>query len=318
MTFLRRVDVPEICFLQEVPFWVAFRRLPIATYDGDGNEKRSGIDIGRRGFAVELEDIDDWLNDEECASANIPPDPRYAAAFQGITLSMQECDDHIAGVASSNAWVTHHYDRDELVAYKKNMELWLPRYEDAIDYATSTIFLALKDGRLRAKGRLLPEDLVRSLPDESFDVFDFPTVEIPSAFWSLRGIDFKESTAADRHSRYCHIHCRTDDVFSAFPGTYVPVSAGQSGGNFLVNDAASTGPIANVRQPGRPPYPWEPFFLEVATLIHNGQLPAKKEAGIQLLHEWFYNTHGISPSRSSIGEKLKPYYDRFVRTPDRK
>jgi hypothetical protein len=124
MTFLQRVDVPEICFLQEVPFWVAFRRLPIAIYDLDGNEKRSGSDIG--GVAVELVDIDDWLNDEECASANIAPDPRYAAAVQGITLSMQDCDDYISGIASSDPRSKYHYDRDELIAYKKTWNCGCP------------------------------------------------------------------------------------------------------------------------------------------------------------------------------------------------
>jgi hypothetical protein len=198
------------------------------------------------------------------------------------------------------------------------MELWLPRYEDAIEYAASTIFLALKDGRLTAKGRLLPEDSASDLSDEDFDVYNLPVVEIPSAFWSLRGIDFEESAAADDHSHYFHIRCRTDEVFSAFPGDYVPVSVGQFGSNFLVNDAPSTRPIANVRPRGRPSYPWDAFHLEVATLIAKAQLPLKKEACIQHLQEWFHHTHGVRPSRAAIGEKLKPYYDRFIRMPDRK
>jgi hypothetical protein len=31
-TFLQAVELPNRCFLQEVLFWVAFQRLPIAQY----------------------------------------------------------------------------------------------------------------------------------------------------------------------------------------------------------------------------------------------------------------------------------------------
>jgi hypothetical protein len=315
MTFLQRVDVPEICFLQEVLYWVAFRRLPVALYDLDGNEIRNGTDIG--GYAVELGDIGDWLEDEECASANIPPDPRYTAAIEGKTdLSVEDYDELLAGMEINNPrWGRLNKERNEAVA----LESWLLQYQDAIEYPASKIFVALKDGRLKAKGRLLPEDVDTDLSDEDFDIYDLPVVEIPTAFWSLKGIDFEESAAANDHSRYCHIRCRSDEVFSVFPGDYEPVlGIGQFGPNFRISNATATPRIANVRQRGRPSYPWDAFHLEVATLIQKGQLPAKKEACIQHLQDWFHHRLGIKPSRAAIGEKLKPYYDRFGPMPDRK
>jgi hypothetical protein len=323
MIFLQRVRVSEICFLQEVLFWVAFRRLPVAINGIEGTEIRN--ESREIDYAVDIPDIVHWLYDEECASANIPPDPRYAAAINGNPLSIEDCDDYIEEIASSDSRPSYIHDLDELVAFKKNMELWLPQYESAIEYPASRIFVALKAGRIKAKGRLLPEkDLDSALAlfsDEDFSIEDhLPVVEIPATFWSLKGIDFDDSAAASDFSRYCHIHCLTDEVFSVFPGDrWEPVFGVEKfGPTFLINDAAATRQIENIKQRGRPSYSWDAFHLEVATFIQKGQLPAKKEACIQHLQDWFHNTFGVRPSRAAIGERLKPYYDRFARMPDRK
>jgi hypothetical protein len=319
MTFLQRVDVSEICFLKEVLFWVAFRRLPVAIYDLDGTEKRNGMDIG--GYAVELGDIPDWLDDEECVIANIPSDPRYAAAIRGdSSLSVEDYNDLLARIETNNPrWLPLNKERDEAVAFEKEMEPWLLQYQDAIEYPASKIFVALKDGRLKAKGRLLPEDVDVDLSTEDFDIYDSPVVEIPAAFWSLKGIDFEESGAENDYSRYCHVRCQSTEVFSVFPGDYEPVlEVGQLGANFHINPAPATRRIENISGRGRPPYPWDAFHLEIADLIHKGQLPEKKEACIQHLRDWSLRTLGLNVSRAAVGQKLTPYYARFVRTPDRK
>jgi hypothetical protein len=62
---------------------------------------------------------------------------------------------------------------------------------------------------------------------------------------------------------------------------------------------------------GRPPFPWEEFHVEVAALIQKNALPEKKEAAIAHFERWFRAKLGISVSRTAIGQKLKPYYQRF-------
>jgi hypothetical protein len=64
---------------------------------------------------------------------------------------------------------------------------------------------------------------------------------------------------------------------------------------------------------GRPAYPWDAFHLEVAALLGRNELPDKKEAAIEHFRDWFRREHGIPASRSVVGEKLKPYYDRFLK-----
>jgi hypothetical protein len=321
--FLQPVDIPERCFLQEVLFWVAFQRLPVASYTIDGKEFRDSDEVG--GYAVELPE-GDWLDDDECARAKIPPDPRFAQLMgQTTTLSVEYYDKFLAGNDLDDAMRTRlEGERRDAVEFQRAYEAWEPHYAQAIEYPASRIFVVLKSGRLRAKGRLLPDidadAAIKILSADDRDIYDLPIVEIPPSFWSLRGIEFEESAARNDHDRYCHIHCRTDEVLVVFPGeSREPVFGVEKiGGSFLISEAAAKTRHNEDRRRGRPSYPWEAFHLEVAALLQSGELPAKKEAGIQHFQEWFHRGLKMKPSRAAIGEKLKPYYDRFVRPADKK
>lgn len=59
------------------------------------------------------------------------------------------------------------------------------------------------------------------------------------------------------------------------------------------------------------------FHLEVTDLLMRGELPAKKESAIQHFQDWFKQVLKQHPKRTAIGDKLKPYYDRFI-NPDGK
>jgi hypothetical protein len=47
-------------------------------------------------------------------------------------------------------------------------------------------------------------------------------------------------------------------------------------------------------------------------------MPRKKEAAIEYFRTWFDREHNIRVSRSVVGEKLKPYYDRFLKADGQK
>ena len=57
--------------------------------------------------------------------------------------------------------------------------------------------------------------------------------------------------------------------------------------------------------------------MEVTDLLLRGAMPAKKESAIQHFQDWFEQTLSVRPGRTSIGERLKPYYDRFVKPADK-
>ena len=150
------------------------------------------------------------------------------------------------------------------------------------------------------------------LKSEQRCVGDLPLREIQSPFWTLKGIHFEISAAQNAREHYCHIVLRTDDLLSVFPGERQSLAIEKVGDTLVLNEkeARYTRP-RTVR--GRPSYPWERFHLEVATLIRQNQLPTKKEAAIQHFQTWFERELDIRPSRAAIGEKLTPYYERFLR-----
>jgi hypothetical protein len=59
-TFLQPVDLPKRCFLFEVLLWVAFQRLPVASYTQDGKEIRETDEVGD----YEIDVTDSVLSDE--------------------------------------------------------------------------------------------------------------------------------------------------------------------------------------------------------------------------------------------------------------
>jgi hypothetical protein len=69
-TFLQPIELPKRCFLHEVLFWVAFQRLPIASYTLDGKEIRETDEIG--GYAVEV--FDPTLEEDETAQLFLAAD----------------------------------------------------------------------------------------------------------------------------------------------------------------------------------------------------------------------------------------------------
>jgi hypothetical protein len=141
---------------------------------------------------------------------------------------------------------------------------------------------------------------------------DWPLTDIPRAFWSLKGIHFDISASQNSETYYCHVGLRTEDLLTVFPGDRRPIGAEHIGDTIVLSQTAhDTSPPRTSR--GRPSYPWESFHLEVTSLLQKNELPAKKEAAIQHFQSWFERQLGIRPSRAAIGEKLTPYYDRFLR-----
>jgi hypothetical protein len=200
------------------------------------------------------------------------------------------------------------------------MQAWRPKYEEAVEYPATRIYMALREGKLTGSGKALrdrdPEKAVEILKVGE-RLSDLPTVAIPREFWSLKGIDWTSNCARGGQEHYCWIRCRMDEVLSVFPAKSHSVVSGveRIGENFVLSEAPYK---AGARARGRPSYPWEAFDLEVTDLLLRGDLPEKKEAGIQHLQDWFEKTHNLQVSRTAIGQRLKPYYDRFIKSADRK
>jgi hypothetical protein len=303
MRFLQEVKLPEKCLLNEVLLWVAFRRIPIAMISPEeGKEVRDAEEdmFTYGGYTGDLPDSGAYLEDCECASVGLPPDPRMVM--------------HLGGGISMPGEGDEEFDR--------RMREWRPQYDAAIEYSASLIFIALKEGKLAASGKLLPDQIaeiaLEFLEQRDQRICDLPTVAIPRQFWSLSGIDWKSNSARNGQQHYCWIRFKTDDMFMAFPAENRIPTAGveRIGVNYVLNEASDKSP-GTARPRGRPAFAWDAFHWEVTDLLLRKELPEKKEAAIQHLQEWFAKSLNQRPGRSSIGEKLKPYYERFMKSTDR-
>jgi hypothetical protein len=302
LNFLQPVDLPERCFLQEVLYWVAFGRLPVA-FDmsfGLGDDLRDMQDIG----TYEVQIFDRTLSEGETARAGIPTDPYWKWQTASLSADRDPGDESSCG---------------DVAAQERTRKDWLPKYEQAIVQPAAKIAKALMDGSLRAKGRLLPganvDDARPIIEANGGTIFDIELTDIPPTFWNLKGIDFDASAAGSETEYYCHISCLSDDVISLFPPQGEEITGVRKiGKSFILCGEPSTLRPGSSR--GRPPYRWDLLHLEVTALLLQGELPAKKEAAIQHFKSLFFEKHHISPGRTAIGEKLKPYYDRFMKNGD--
>jgi hypothetical protein len=309
-TFLQAVTLPEWCFLYEALYWVAFQRLPVSSYTIDAEEYR-------------FTDSPHLISEDETKFAGIPRDPRWVAwTEERSLLPASEYEKVIARKEGDEDFKREMMEaRDAALQLEEECRSWEPHYRRAVEYPVSRIFVALRSGQLAAKGRLLPsldrDEAYARLSAEERYLSDITPTDIPVQFWSLQGMDFEASAAKSETAHYCHIMLRTNEVISVFPGEREEVAGVERvGDSFVLSDGVRKPPSLNKR--GRPSYPWEPFHVEVAALVQRGELPSKKEAAIQHFQSWFEAQLNVQPSRAAIGERLKPYYDKFGRRADRK
>jgi hypothetical protein len=86
----------------------------------------------------------------------------------------------------------------------------------------------------------------------------------------------------------------------------------QIGDNFVLTRELKT----DIQLPavGRPPLKWDDFHVEIAKRVQRGELPSKQEAYISEMQAWCVSRWGQEVGRSTLLQKIKPYYDSFVRS----
>jgi hypothetical protein len=314
--YLQPVQLATRCFLHEVLLWVAVQRLPVASYIDD-KERWESDDLADGGYKVELNDT--MLTEEETERLGLPIDPDWHwLTTEGVRFSEPSLYEKILAKNDLEPEVRRQFEERllEAIDSQKTAQNWRLLYQRAVEYPTSKIFVALRSGKINAMGRLLPsidvDEALQILEAEKRDITEVELTNIPQSFWSLKGIDFESSAAQNETAHYCHISCLTEEILAAFPGEREPISeVERMGDSFILNEGSGIAPKKSNR--GRPSYPWEAFHIEAAELIRRNELPTKKEAAIEHFQDWFHRELKVRPSRAAIGERLTPYYDRFMR-----
>jgi hypothetical protein len=139
--------------------------------------------------------------------------------------------------------------------------------------------------------------------------------EIERTEWASSKTDWNKSVLYGPEFSYFWVNVDVDQMLAAFPipNPLHTGSAKRLGDNYITDEQVFDGDTPKASR-GRPPLPWEPFHVEVALLYKNNELPQKKEAAIAHFQDWFRENFGVSASRSAIGQKLTPYYDKLFRS----
>lgn len=319
---LEEVFPPEQCYLSEVLNWCAFRRFPTVWY---GEDEEYRLDINSfEGFDAPVPAAEE-ISEEECRYAGIPLDPKTKALVNDTGHLPLEHYDDLIRIFSESRNIKQldidniKKDRAEAEKYHAEFAEWMPIYEDYIDQFQAEIALKLRRGELVAYGAKLPEvdrEKVDGLLDNGeFEFTDLHFVPIPKEHWILSSIDWDESSITGRIEAYVWARVNTEEMLELFPIE----DAGQSctvnkiANNYFVTTESSGTSTFNKSRRGRPPLPWEAFHVEVAKKIRDGSMPQKKEAGIAEMQEWSLKHFKKTVGRSSIGQKLKPYYDELMK-----
>jgi hypothetical protein len=324
LVYLQCVELSEICFLQEVLYWVAFARLPFQQ-----SIRESRID----GYKTDVPYNNGELEYEECERAGLPPDPRLDYMWAIKVLLSDGVEEIVASLESDEELTEDEASKkqaqSEAAELRQKLNEWKPKFERAIELAAAKVYAALREGRLTSKGVRLPDPDVavslKVLAEQETTVGELEDVAIPKDAWSLPHIYWEISAARNDDEHYCQIRCPTAEVMSLFPHDSVaagePLDGLAQHGSFFVLSSNSVAPArrsqSRGRGRGRPSeYRWDDLHLEMAALVLD-ELPPKKDATVEYLRELCGKRGWPVPATRTLYGWLEPYYARFGANSDR-
>ncbi len=321
-TILRKIDPPEKCYLSEVLNWLAFGRFPEVAFV---LEEPWTISEGTRIFYGAPDPIGEELSEEECLFASLPCDPRTKFRLEDReTISPDRCRELINLARSLDPPDEEQVSKceealRESIQYEETLKDWLPKYQNYIDEFRNEICLDLRRGNLSAYGIELPHSNFEKVKDiliaQEISLCDLSARQVPKMEWISSGINWIDSTLTNGDNFFVRIYVLVDDMLKRYPPRNI-IKKDQLrtfGTRYAIATSRVAQNVTSKSVGGRPPFQWESFHVEVARKFRDGEMPDKKEAAIEELQQWFEKFHGMRPSRSIVGEKLKPYFDGLMK-----
>ena len=273
------------------------------------------------------------LSDGECKMAGLPPCPRYQDLLSG--------EPHLDLASAMNIVQIRKLQRQapdrqvwqrDIVKLEKQLvetekfwarqEKWRRKFEEFVDLHKIELLLALKKERLTAIGRKMPqptfETSIQQLQDEQWRGWNkVAWTSIPFNSWISTGINWEDCRAESTEGCYVLILIDTATLLDVFPHAGVELNGVMKVGDSLViNSDESTSATPKLKR-GRKPYPWEELYVEITRRIQDGKLPEKQESFISEMEQWCSSKWGKKIGRSTLLEKVSPYYDAFVRSSEK-
>lgn len=307
--------MPERCYLSEALYWIAFNRFPVASYTRNGIDVREDPDE-IEGFEQSFP-FEEIVSASECAYAGLPVNPEWVAMIEGNYSPSSKELERILRMTTLSEKERSSYSKslDRALEAEKNLAEWEEEFEAFIELHRAKLFLALREGRLKATGRKLDKPTIEEafaeyqLADNWKDFAALPWEEIPARFWSLDDTAWYLSQSHGRKHSYCLILIELDDLLEVFPeGEGIKRLVTQIGDALILADDEEP----HRKNPrGRPPFDWDALHVEMAARIKEHGLPAKQEAFIAEMQEWFEKRWKKQIGRSTLLQKIRPYYKRL-------
>jgi hypothetical protein len=302
--------IAKECFLKEALMWAGFYRYPKSEIIPDEVDFRFHKDSQDE---YEPNIPDDWgyIESGEAIRVGLPTNPAWEALFDNEETYMLSDPETIETFLKMDIDETEKKKlRKDLVRSKKQAALqaeWDKGYAEYIELIEAKLFIALKEGKLKAFGkRIFEEDGFNNWKDEH--------EEIPPKFWRREAIDWTSSASKTDTGHYCHICVQTEQLFALFPepeadkARAVSIIAGQ-----YILDEDTAPKNLKMGKRGRPALDWGSFYLELAERVKRGDLPAKQEAFVAEMQKWCLENWGQEPGRSTILQKISPFYKKYVK-----
>jgi len=318
-TVLTPCPIAEECFLSEALAWIAFNRFPLFESPNGEGDMRFHHDYQEE-YEPSLPSVETPDNDE-CSRAGLPANPEFEVLMNGEYFPSPETSESFLNLPGIDEKQKAEFREDIKRAYdyQKKKDAWTEKYEAFIEVPKSKLFLALREGKLQAQGRLLPKSNLDEAIEEmdklgSWSWTDLEPEPIPAGFWRQKAVKWEESAAETENVHYMHIHVNTAQLMALFPPPPAEDAKSVSlvAGSYILDEAAPT-KITKTGKRGRPAENWDTFHLEMFDRLKTNNIPEKQEAFIQDMQAWCLKNWGKEPGRSTLLQKISPFYDRFIR-----
>jgi hypothetical protein len=294
---------------------VAFNRFPL---NGPVNESWDDLrrDMDQIFYLDPSVDVED-PTDTESVSVGLSPRPADVtgpAVFGPEHLKEALASDDLENRTRSDL----EQALEESTAFREGVARWDGELSHFLDLRRARLFMALREGKLVAEGIKLPEktyeaSLVRLRETEWEGWSRSEWVSIPPDFWNSEKINWKKCWAEGRDAAFALIQIETEQLFACFP----PPPAQAADVVRVANDMIAveqTGDESKARNlRGRPAFDWDSFHVEIAMRIKSNSFPEKQEAFIADMQEWCDRHWLRQVGRSTLLQKIKPYYDGFAK-----
>jgi len=303
---LIEVLVPTViapkCYLIEALHWIAFNQYPIIENWDEHSEDARFSDDCIYDFEMPI-----WTTPtlEDCERVGLPPNPETYDTYHAEPDQIRK---YLEIKLDTEDKEKFEKELIESVEFYKKLEAWKEHYNDYVEIFQSKLFIALKEGKLRSWG-------IRSscYPDKEEDfVNGINFAPIPAKSWRLAETNWRDCTLIDEmtEARYDMIYVNTEELLKTFPSPKLETANNvmMLSGQYIINDTQSNTTQRQSKRGRRSSLDWDKVHLEIARKFKNEELPAKQEAFIADMETWCFEKLGHKPGRSTLLQKISPYY----------